>query len=270
MAAVGAAAELGEVDWISLLPNEILGTIISLLPTDEGARTTILSRRWRHLWCASPLNLDDYDIRKNERWSCLLYFTGTHDFRNYRLRKNERQLVNVISKILSTHQGSTRRLSLRHNYMTGIHDRVHGWLMSPALNNLEEIEIVQPGEDPLPLPVLSRFAPTIRAATFDFCRFPDPEDALRALNFPHLKRLVLQDVTVAHDNLQALLTGCPVLETLLLNNVQTDESAIRRVLINSPSLRIIEHGYTVEVDIENSPRLERLITFWGCYSANQA
>jgi hypothetical protein len=266
MAAVGAAAEPGETDWISLLPNEILGTIISLLPTDEGARTTIFSRRWRHLWCTSPLNLDDYDIRKNGRWSFLIYCSYPWP-RNLGDNKNDRQLVAVVSKIISTHQGSTRRLSLRHNYTTNIHDKVYAWLMSPSVSDLQEIEIVHPGEDPLPLPVLSRFAPTIRAATFDFCRFP--EDVPRALSFPHLKRLVLQDVIVPEDSLQTLLTGCSVLEALLLNDIRSsDESVIRRVLISSPSLRIIENGYSVEVVIENAPRLERLITFWGCYSAN--
>jgi hypothetical protein len=272
-----ASAAPGEIDLISLLPNEILGTIISLLPADDGVRTTILSSRWRHLCRSSLLNLHDHDIVRSKRWRYLLRCSYLRSLDDKRYHKNERQLIAVISKILSRHEGSTRRLSLSHSYVSDIRDKIHGWLMSPALCHLEEIEIlhrhrgVEPDDELLPLPaVLCRVAPTIRAAAFDFCSFP--EEAPHGLTFPHLKRLVLQDVAVSQDTLQGLISGCSVLETLLLNNTWSDESDIRRVLINSPSLRIIENGYTLEIVIENSPRLERVITFWGRYrhSASRA
>ena len=51
---------------------------------------------------------------------------------------------------------------------------------------------------------------------------------------------------------------------------RSDESEFHQVLINSSSLRIIENGYNIEVDIENAPRLERLITFREFYKANHA
>ncbi|KAF7023309.1 hypothetical protein CFC21_035857 [Triticum aestivum] len=251
------AAEPDEKDFISLLPDEILGTIISLLPTDDGARTTALSRRWRHLWRSSPLNLDDYDISGNRRGL---------NVNRLGLGKNRPQLISVISKILSRHQGSVRRLSLRHDYyyISDIHDTLRGWLTSPALSNLEEIQIISysysyRGQDPLPLPLtMSSFAPTVRAATFVLCRFP--EQAPHALIFRQLKRLALHDVTVPDDDLQGVLSNCPVLESLLIDIDVRRTPDIVRVLINSPSLRIIENGYRVQVVIENAPRLERIVT----------
>ncbi|KAH0883734.1 LOW QUALITY PROTEIN: hypothetical protein HID58_059830 [Brassica napus] len=44
-------------DFISYLPDEILHHIISFNPTKLAAKTSVLSRRWRHVWCETPLSL---------------------------------------------------------------------------------------------------------------------------------------------------------------------------------------------------------------------
>ncbi|KAJ3704325.1 hypothetical protein LUZ61_008030 [Rhynchospora tenuis] len=43
-----------EPDHLSALPDAVLVTILSLLPTRVAARTSVLCRRFRHLWRASP------------------------------------------------------------------------------------------------------------------------------------------------------------------------------------------------------------------------
>uniref|UniRef100_A0ACD5U2I6 Uncharacterized protein n=1 Tax=Avena sativa TaxID=4498 RepID=A0ACD5U2I6_AVESA len=134
--------KLEEIDLISLLPDDILGTIISFLRTDDAVRTSALSRRWRHLWLSVPLNLD------------------TDHISGYCPDK-----IEVVTKILSEHQGPIRRLHLDSMYFADL----DGWFMSLALDNLQEIDIyVAKFDGVLPLFVL-RFTPTLRVAIIAHC-----------------------------------------------------------------------------------------------------
>ncbi|VVA15611.1 PREDICTED: F-box/LRR-repeat [Prunus dulcis] len=55
------------LDRISALPDEILVSILSLLPLKEAAATSILSRRWQYVWMSTMvLNFDaNFDVGSN-------------------------------------------------------------------------------------------------------------------------------------------------------------------------------------------------------------
>lgn len=44
------------IDFISHLPDDIIGTVISFLPTDDAIRTSTLSLEWYNKWRSAPLN----------------------------------------------------------------------------------------------------------------------------------------------------------------------------------------------------------------------
>ena len=140
------------LDRINGLPDAVLGEIISLLPTK------VLSSRWRPLWRSAPLNLDPCELS---------------EFRE-------------ISRILSAHLGPGRRFFIPRYILRPEGERsaatlLDGWLRSPALDNLQELDFhygdrfpyaqVSP---PPPLPAsVHRFSSTLRIASFGGCGFPD-------------------------------------------------------------------------------------------------
>ncbi|CAN6196718.1 unnamed protein product [Urochloa humidicola] len=113
------------LDLISGLPDGILGDIISLHPTKDGARTQLLSFRWRYLWRAAPLNVDLYD--------------GDGPLQRY--------IAGDISRILATHSGPSCRfyittLTTASSATTASTPPRRPWTRSPALDdNLRELEI---------------------------------------------------------------------------------------------------------------------------------
>uniref|UniRef100_M8CVM1 Uncharacterized protein n=1 Tax=Aegilops tauschii TaxID=37682 RepID=M8CVM1_AEGTA len=220
---------LDDLDLMSHLPDEVLGTVISLLPTRDGARTQLLSRRWRPLWLSSnaPLNLGaDFALRGEECTLC----GATHECMHKRIA--------FVSKILSDHPGPTRRFALHLVYWPNIPGVVDGWFRSRSLSGLQDLEVAnkRSGYVLLPSHALIRFAPTLCLLSLSQCQFPD----LGAPpSFPHLKELII----------------------VSLHNMECG-----RVCINSPTIRSISfYGRWrsvitfQELVIEDAPSLERLV-----------
>ncbi|XP_051195827.1 putative F-box/FBD/LRR-repeat protein At5g22610 isoform X2 [Lolium perenne] len=230
-------------DIISGLPDAILGTIISLLPTKDGARTQAISLRWRPLWRSAPLNLDlDAAL------------------------PSDSARASLVSRILSDHSGPARRFRCHSIRLADDHDRalLDGWFR--ALANLQELDVsfLRPSprpetDDAVASSLLRLASSTLVMARIGGCNFSKqivPSSSI----FPRLKDLELHYVSLSEEFLHGLLSGCRVLESLLLWNVF---AATGRISIASPTLRSI--GFRLcagraELVVDNTPRLERLLT----------
>uniref|UniRef100_K3ZU15 F-box domain-containing protein n=1 Tax=Setaria italica TaxID=4555 RepID=K3ZU15_SETIT len=235
----GVGEDGGDPDLIGRLPDEVLGSIITLLPTTDGARTQILSRRWRPLWRAAPLNLEA-------------------DFGSLTLLESER-VASQLCKLLSAHEAPVRRFSLKCNGRYGLSQPIAPLLQSHRLQDIQEFELYVRGD--LPPSLLSLSPAALRV--LHICSRPEsPLWTTSTLSFPSLRELTLVDVDVSESALHGVLSRCPVLETLLLDNIRA-----RRVRINSLTLRSVgvsDCGYPWEARLEelmivDAPLLERLI-----------
>ncbi|KAF8731661.1 hypothetical protein HU200_015589 [Digitaria exilis] len=237
----------GGGDRIGSLHDGVLGDIISLLPTPDGARTQILSRRWRPLWRSAPLNLD-------------LHAAGGVD-----------ALFRRVAAVLAAHPGPCRYARIPSCCLWHQHDAVGTWLLSPALDNLDELHIClcRHGWAHWP-PVLDmhppaqstfRFSPSLRVLTLSSCTLPD--QMVRTLRFPVLHKLALEMVFVLEGSLSTIIAdGCPRLECLLLGQ----SMGFSCVRISSPSLRNVavtchdtDMAPLSEIIVKDAPCLEKLV-----------
>lgn len=83
-------------DQFSKLPDEILVSIVSLIPLKEASQTSILSRRWRYLWTFTTGSLD-FD------GSALQNLLGIEKY----CEKEKGWFVRWVNGVLRLYQGST-------------------------------------------------------------------------------------------------------------------------------------------------------------------
>ncbi|KAK3158888.1 hypothetical protein QOZ80_2AG0142990 [Eleusine coracana subsp. coracana] len=152
-------------DLISSLPDCVLGSIVSLLGTEEGARTAVLARRWRHVWLSSPLNFEE------PPYSC--------------------QHIQIISQILHAHIGPARRVAFTRQMTSNVFP-YDDWFRLPLFDALEELILYFGGScidiQRLPSSAL-RFA-SLRVLDIKYCIFPD----VCSVAFPCLTHLSLYQV----------------------------------------------------------------------------
>jgi len=231
----------GGEDIISGLPDDVLSSIVSLLPVKEAARTAVLSPRWRRLWASNPLVLDDME----------LILSNPSDVG---------AVAATVSDAMRTHPGPFRSVSLTCYFRDADEHVLRRWVRVLAskgaqelvLNNIPWAEL-----DLLPDALLEcRSLQRLRISDW---RFPDTSGAPAVpAALPRLRELVLGSSIIQEQDLERVLASSPVLRTLVF---VLSAGVPAQVRLSSRSLGcvVLWHSVAEELAVVAAPLLERII-----------
>ncbi|XP_048498636.1 F-box/LRR-repeat protein At4g14103 isoform X2 [Beta vulgaris subsp. vulgaris] len=206
-------------DLISSLPDDVLGRILSWLPTKYAVATTILSSRWKNLYkLASTLDFDD-SISFNPRVRLGIGRRNNTCFK---------EIVNLMLARCKTSQISKFRMKCKNNYMPSL---LHECMEAVVSHKVAELEL----SFHMSMSCLLKFSQLTCEnlvllkldGIFTLC-------VPKSVTFPRLKVLFMKGITfygrswrslIVNDepiwdhyhSLNGILSGCPLLEELVID-----------------------------------------------------
>ncbi|KAM1343681.1 hypothetical protein PS2_007778 [Malus domestica] len=225
-------------DRISSLPNEILCRILSLLPTKEAVKTSVLSPRWRYVWTPIP-TLDLCD--KSSQRALNSVSPGFTEF---------------VGRRLFTHRFHRDRVE---NYPS-----VEAWICTAIRLKVVELELVLHSLSyPFELPdnlFTCKTLVVLKLWLESNVTFTPTSGC-----FPNLKFFHARIRNPDADSMETLFYSCPALEDLIIDGLV----AVRKVLnfnISAPKLKRLkiylvkdepweETGSNISFEV-NAPNLE--------------
>jgi hypothetical protein len=179
------------VDRISNLPDDILIHILSSLPTKQAFVTSILSKRWKHLWCYVPDVELEFIGDKAEEDKHSLFDKFVYSVLVSLESAGKQQKANTCFSQLCI-----------HSFILHVEHRTHDWeRMIPHL----------------PYSILT--CETLVVLKLSFLNMGE-DLTYNAITLPSLKTLHLKVILFQRDDDLILLTdNCPNLEDLLLFDI---------------------------------------------------
>ncbi|XP_071739436.1 F-box/FBD/LRR-repeat protein At1g13570-like [Rutidosis leptorrhynchoides] len=187
-------------DRISSLSQNIIETILTLMPIRDAIRTSILSKEWRYCWMTMPKLVFDYN------WVRAISGDGI-------LLKS--RLVNAIFHVLLIHRGPTTlkfELDVNKLGMTTEFDQI---ILSLSRRiNLEYLIIDNNTSDTFyKLPTSFFLLQGLESLEVMGCDFEPP---LTFNVFNKLRNIHFENVKVSAEVLQRFFSSCPLLEKVIL------------------------------------------------------
>ncbi|KAL3824024.1 hypothetical protein ACJIZ3_020053 [Penstemon smallii] len=220
-----------ELDLISELPQSIIEAILAKLPLRDAVRTSILSTRWRYKWASlTHIMFDDRSASHfNDR---IVVQDG---------------IVNFITRFLFLHDGPIHKFSLSSSFLQSSPD-IDQWLLFLSRKDVKEL-ILELGEGEwfrAPSCVFS--CKKLTRLELVRCELDPPPNFK---GFLCLKHLSLQQVLIPPDDIEYLISNCPLLESLTLSYFDSLE-----LTVCAPNLKyLILEGEFKDLCLENTPLL---------------
>ncbi|XP_026428087.1 F-box/LRR-repeat protein At4g14103-like [Papaver somniferum] len=225
-------------DRISNLPDSLLHHILSFLGIKDGARTSIISKRWNYIWTTIPtLHFENTISPRNPIWITI----ATEEFMDFVDGTLHRHNTSNIDKFSFTWDRHLKE------------SRVRSWISNVIRGNLKELglKLNQRGDNPLFISLKLNTYPSIRLPKY--------------ITFPRLKCLELSEFDYSSECWnEKLFSNSPVLEELIL---RFSICSMRNFSIAIPTLKLLkidspENGLQDCVFKIDAPRLVSF-TYWS-------
>ncbi|XP_076929530.1 FBD-associated F-box protein At4g10400-like [Bidens hawaiensis] len=226
-------------DRLSRLPEDTLSHILSLMPKKYAVRTSILSKGWRYSWMLVT-NLDfDYTITHS--------VSGLDSFSKF------------VDRVLNCKTSRLQLFRLRFSNKVVSKSSVSSWIDKAVRLNVRELDLQV---IPLDLPLSMLTCKTLTKLRLDLSGSKnDVWECESSVNIPCLKTLDIVVYTNQFVNVFKLIHGCPVLESLSLEVMFSDNR--RDYVFHIPTLKrfnltLVRCNNAVNKVVLHFPNLEHL------------
>ncbi|CAL1385647.1 unnamed protein product [Linum trigynum] len=279
-----ASTELGidATDRLSSLPDEVISQILSFLQTKYAVGTAVLSRRWKDLWTrVSNLDLDNELIYQPAPGNIAFQSLPLDEQEKYKegslpalevLGRRLLEFSRFVERVLSHHKDLNSVRRFRFHCSIGVREgelRPGFWFTREWVfgHLLEEIDIVIEGQI---AGVGGRYLPqnfytlkNLRVVKLKGVILSSAKASIFLPFLPSAKILQLRNVVFPDfESLSCLISGCPVLETAILEGCFVPHNEQNILMVSLPylkTLKMIEFGNTCMCPIViEAPNLEEL------------
>ncbi|CAK8569931.1 unnamed protein product [Lathyrus sativus] len=206
-------------DMISGLPGHVIDVILSCLPIREAVRTSVLSKKWRNNWHTLPNLVFDRKCVASQDPSII-----------------ESKFFRVVYSVLLHHSGPINMFKI-HDFEFICKNDIDQWILHLARRSIKELVLQNytvEEEDFYEIPWCLFSCQSLHCLELTYCLWNKPPRTFKG--FKDLKSLNLNVVRVTQNALENLISGCPLLEELILMHIDD----LTEFTIHAPNLKFFQ------------------------------
>ncbi|CAN6574412.1 unnamed protein product [Malus baccata var. baccata] len=235
------------------LPDLVVSQVLLLLPTKLAVRASILSRQWERVWSSIPvLVFNEYEEPGGD-WHTLEHKLFV-DFLKKCLKRREKDKYTVDKLTLHMRYGGGRG-------STAIIDK---WTSFAVERNIKEIDIIlkrKLGPDKNAIYKLSQTILNAKSLTTLNLENVRIVDNMSCISLPSLESMSLTTVVLSKLGFIQLISGCPSIEYLSLNQCRLKDD-VKISSLSIKSLKVVQCSIVgMEIEAMN------LEYFLSCYTS---